>query len=164
MFRGTIKSNLEYGKKNPTAEEITNALTIAQAYDFVSNLDLKENAIVAQGGTNFSGGQKQRLCIARAIIKKPEIFLFDDSFSALDLKTDQELRLALKNMPNRATNVIVAQRIGTIINADKIIVLDKGEVVGIGTHKELLEKLQCLSGNCLFAIVKGGIRKCIVEI
>ena len=95
--------------------------------------------MVAQGGTNFSGGQKQRLCIARAIIKKPEIFLFDDSFSALDLKTDQELRLALKNMPNRATNVIVAQRIGTIINADKIIVLDKGEVVGIGTHKELLE-------------------------
>lgn len=139
LFRGTIKSNLEYGKENPTAEEITNALTIAQAYDFVSNLDLKENAIVAQGGTNFSGGQKQRLCIARAIIKKPEIFLFDDSFSALDLKTDQELRLALKNMPNRATNVIVAQRIGTIINADKIIVLDKGEVVGIGTHKELLE-------------------------
>lgn len=139
LFRGTIKSNLEYGKENPTAEEITNALTIAQAYDFVSNLDLKENAIVAQGGTNFSGGQKQRLCIARAIIKKPEIFLFDDSFSALDLKTDHELRLALKNMPNRATNVIVAQRIGTIINADKIIVLDKGEVVGIGTHKELLE-------------------------
>ena len=139
LFRGTIKSNLEYGKENPTAKEITNALTIAQAYDFVSNLDLKENAIVAQGGTNFSGGQKQRLCIARAIIKKPEIFLFDDSFSALDLKTDQELRLALKNMPNRATNVIVAQRIGTIINADKIIVLDKGEVVGIGTHKELLE-------------------------
>lgn len=139
LFRGTIKSNLEYGKENPTAEEITNALTIAQAYDFVSNLDLKENSVVAQGGTNFSGGQKQRLCIARAIIKKPEIFLFDDSFSALDLKTDQELRLALKNMPNRATNVIVAQRIGTIINADKIIVLDKGEVVGIGTHKELLE-------------------------
>ncbi len=139
LFRGTIKSNLEYGKENPTAEEITDALTIAQAYDFVSNLDLKENAIVAQGGTNFSGGQKQRLCIARAIIKKPEIFLFDDSFSALDLKTDQELRLALKNMPNRATNVIVAQRIGTIINADKIVVLDKGEVVGIGTHKELLE-------------------------
>ncbi len=139
LFRGTIKSNLEYGKENPTPEEITNALTIAQAYDFVSNLDLKENAMVAQGGTNFSGGQKQRLCIARAIIKKPEIFLFDDSFSALDLKTDQELRLALKNMPNRATNVIVAQRIGTIINADKIIVLDKGEVVGIGTHKELLE-------------------------
>ena len=138
LFRGTIKSNLEYGKENPTAEEITNALTIAQAYDFVSNLDLKENSVVAQGGTNFSGGQKQRLCIARAIIKKPEIFLFDDSFSALDLKTDQELRLALKNMPNRATNVIVAQRIGTIINADKIIVLDKGEVVGIGTHKELL--------------------------
>ncbi len=140
LFRGTIKSNLEYGKENPTDEEITNALTIAQAYDFVSNLDLKENSIVAQGGTNFSGGQKQRLCIARAIIKNPEIFLFDDSFSALDLKTDQALRLALKNIPNHATSVIVAQRIGTIINADKIIVLDKGEVVGIGTHKELLEK------------------------
>ena len=139
LFRGTIKSNLEYGKENPTDEEIANALTIAQAYDFVSNLDLKENSIVAQGGSNFSGGQKQRLCIARAIIKNPEIFLFDDSFSALDLKTDQELRLALKNMPNRATNVIVAQRIGTIINADKIIVLDKGQIVGIGTHKELLD-------------------------
>lgn len=139
LFIGTIKSNLEYGLKNPTDEDITRALKVAQAYDFVSKMTDGINSKVAQGGSNFSGGQKQRLCIARAIIKKPEIYIFDDSFSALDLKTDRALREALINDSHKATNIIVAQRIGTIINADKILVLDEGKIVGMGTHNELLK-------------------------
>ncbi|MGM9969080.1 MAG: ABC transporter ATP-binding protein [Anaeroplasma sp.] len=139
LFSGTIKSNLLFGKENASNEELDDALKIAQAYDFVYKLDDKLDSWVAQGGVNFSGGQKQRLCIARAVIKKPEIYAFDDSFSALDLKTDKALREALKEDKHISTKIIVAQRIGTILNADKIIVLEKGEVVGIGNHHELME-------------------------
>ena len=139
LFIGSIKSNLMFGNPNPTDEDIDRALKVSQAYEFVSNLEDGINSWVAQGGSNFSGGQKQRLCIARAIIKKPEIYSFDDSFSALDLKTDKMLRDALKNDTHKATNIIVAQRIGTIMDADRIIVLEDGKIAGMGTHKELLD-------------------------
>lgn len=142
LFIGTIESNLKFGCDNPTNEEMMQALKIAQAYDFVSSLEDGIESKVAQGGSNFSGGQKQRLCIARAIIKKPEILVFDDSFSALDLKTDKALREALEKNEHKATNIIVAQRIGTIINATQILVLDKGKVVGLGTHGELLKSCE----------------------
>ncbi len=137
LFSGTIRTNLAFGKSDLTDDDIAWALDIAQASDFVKEIGYDAN--VAQGGANFSGGQKQRLCIARAVIKKPEIFIFDDSFSALDLKTDQKLREALANKTKGITNVIVAQRIGTILHADKIIVLDEGKVVGYGNHKELIK-------------------------
>ncbi len=137
LFSGTIRSNLAFGKKNPTDYEIKEALDIAQASEFVEEIGY--DALVAQGGSNYSGGQKQRLSIARAIIKKPEILIFDDSFSALDLKTDKLLREALREKVKGTTNIIVAQRIGTILHADKIIVLDQGKMVGYGTHKELLK-------------------------
>ncbi len=137
LFSGTIRSNLAFGKPDLTDEDIKEALDIAQATEFVSQIGY--DAPVAEGGTNFSGGQKQRLCIARAVIKKPEILIFDDSFSALDLKTDQKLREALNIKTKGTTNVIVAQRIGTILHADKIIVLDDGKIAGYGKHKELLE-------------------------
>ena len=137
LFSGTIRSNLAFGKPNLNDDDISYALDIAQANEFVKEIGY--DAPVAQGGTNFSGGQKQRLCIARAIIKRPEILVFDDSFSALDLKTDQKLREALNEKTKGTTNVIVAQRIGTILHADKIIVLDDGKMVGYGTHEELLK-------------------------
>lgn len=139
LFMGTIKSNLMFGNDNPTEEDIERALRVSQSLEFVNGLKEGVDSFVSQGGQNYSGGQRQRLCIARAIIKKSEIYAFDDSFSALDLKTDKALRDALKNDSHKATNVIVAQRIGTIINADKIIVLDEGRIVGLGKHKELLE-------------------------
>ena len=144
MFSGTIESNIDFGKseKNITNEDVKRALQVAQASDFVKKLEKKEKSDVAQGGTNFSGGQKQRLSIARAVAKNPEIYIFDDSFSALDYKTDLLLRKELKKYTNDATNLIVAQRIGTIMNADKIIVLDEGKCVGIGTHKELLNSCE----------------------
>ncbi len=138
LFSGTIKSNLLYGNENATDEEIEEALKVSQS-DFVKDLENEVDYEIAQGGTNVSGGQRQRLSIARAVIKKPEIYIFDDSFSALDYKTDKNLRKALKDYTIDATKVIVAQRIGTIIDADKIIVLDEGKMVGYGTHKELLE-------------------------
>lgn len=138
LFIGTIESNLQFGKPDATKEEIEEALKIAQAYDFVFNLTDGVKSKVAQGGSNFSGGQRQRLCIARAIIKKPEILAFDDSFSALDLKTDKMLREALSESFKNTTKIIVAQRIGTILNADTIVVLDDGKIVGIGNHKQLL--------------------------
>ena len=137
LFSGTIRSNLAFGKNDLNDEDIKEALDIAQATEFVNEIGY--DAPVAQGGSNFSGGQKQRLCIARAIIKKPEILVFDDSFSALDLKTDQKLREALALKTKGTTNIIVAQRIGTILNADKIIVLDDGKMVGYGNHQELLK-------------------------
>ena len=137
LFSGTIRSNLAFGKPNLNDDDISYALDIAQASEFVKEIGY--DAPVAQGGTNFSGGQKQRLCIARAIIKRPEILVFDDSFSALDLKTDQKLREALNEKTKGTTNVIVAQRIGTILHADKIIVLDDGKMVGYGRHEELLK-------------------------
>lgn len=139
LFRGTIKSNIEYGKLNATDAEIEKAAIIAQAHDFVTELDKGYESYVSQGGTNLSGGQKQRIAIARAIVKQPEIYVFDDSFSALDYKTDSLLRQALRKETQNATVIIVAQRINTIIDADQIIVLDEGQMAGIGTHKELLE-------------------------
>ena len=143
MFDGTIKSNIRYGsngKKEISEEKIKEVIKIAQADDFVSKLDKGIDSHVAQGGTNLSGGQKQRIAIARAIARDPEIYIFDDSFSALDYKTDSNLRKELKRYTKDATVLIVAQRIGTIMNADKIVVLDNGNCVGIGTHKELLKK------------------------
>ncbi|MDY0346060.1 MAG: ABC transporter ATP-binding protein [Acholeplasma sp.] len=142
LFSGTIESNLKLGKQHASEADIHEALDIAQAKNFVSRLDNGLQSEVAQGGKNFSGGQRQRLCIARAIVKDPQIYIFDDSFSALDYNTDRALRSALKVKTDHAINFIVAQRIGTILNADRIIVLDKGRAVGIGTHKELLEQNQ----------------------
>ena len=141
MFTGTVNSNVSYGKsmKKITNKEIKDAVSIAQAEEFVTKMDNKYDSSIAQGGTNISGGQKQRLAIARAIARKPEIYIFDDSFSALDYKTDATLRKELKKHTKDATTLIVAQRIGTVIYADKIVVLDEGKVVGIGTHKELLK-------------------------
>lgn len=142
MFTGSVKSNVGYGFVNgtkPTLGKIKEALDVAQASSFVKDMDGECEAHIAQGGTNVSGGQKQRLSIARAIARDPEIYIFDDSFSALDFKTDATLRHTLKEYTKDATSIIVAQRIGTIINADKIVVLNEGECVGIGTHKELLK-------------------------
>lgn len=141
MFTGTVKSNISYGDngKKHSIEKIREAIKVAQANDFVLKLDNTYDAHIARGGTNISGGQKQRLAIARAIYKDPEIYIFDDSFSALDYKTDYVLRKELKKYTKDATSMIVAQRIGTIMHADKIVVLDKGKCVGIGTHKELLK-------------------------
>ena len=138
LFSGTVEENIKYGDENATEEQVNHALKTAQA-SFVEKLEGGLNYPVSQGGKNVSGGQRQRLAIARAIVKKPEIFVFDDSFSALDYKTDKALRKALKKETAGATSLIVAQRIGTIMDANKIIVLDKGEMVGIGTHKELME-------------------------
>ena len=145
MFTGTVKSNVAYGTKNdkkPSEEKVKEAINIAQAYEFVSKMDGGVNAHIARGGTNVSGGQKQRLAIARSIARDPEIYIFDDSFSALDYKTDATLRSELKKYTKDATSMIVAQRIGTIINADKIVVLDKGTCVGMGTHQELLKNCE----------------------
>ena len=141
MFSGTVNYNVAYGDngKKKSDKLIKEAVKVAQAEDFVLKMPNKYENGIAQGGTNISGGQKQRLSIARAIAKEPEIYIFDDSFSALDYKTDYVLRTELKKYTKDATSVIVAQRIGTIINADKIIVLDSGKMVGIGTHKELLK-------------------------
>ena len=140
MFSGSVKYNIGYGKNKIDDKKIKKAAKIAQASSFIEKMPKDYDSNVSQGGTNISGGQKQRLAIARAIAKEPEIYVFDDSFSALDYKTDYVLRKELKNNTKDATNIIVAQRIGTIINADKIIVLDKGKMVGFGTHKELLKK------------------------
>ena len=141
IFSGTVKSNILYGKgiSKKTDSALKEAIEVAQASDFVLKMDDKYDSIISQGGTNISGGQKQRLSIARAIARKPEIYIFDDSFSALDYKTDSKLRRELKKYTKDSTCLIVAQRIGTIMNADKIIVLDSGKCIGIGTHKELLE-------------------------
>ena len=140
MFNGSVKYNVGYGKNKISEKKIEESSKIAQASEFIEKMPKKYDSNVAAGGTNISGGQKQRLAIARAIAKEPEIFVFDDSFSALDYKTDYVLRKELKEKIKDSTNIIVAQRIGTIINADKIVVLDNGKMVGIGTHKELLKK------------------------
>ncbi len=137
LFSGTVESNIKYGKKDATYEEMVEATKIAQSYDFIESLDDKFKASVAQGGTNFSGGQKQRLSIARAIIKKPQIYLFDDSFSALDYQTDKKLREALNENMIDATVIIVAQRVSTVLNADKILFIDDGKIIAQGTHSEL---------------------------
>ena len=140
MFNGSVKYNISYGDKKVNDDLIKKASKIAQASEFVEKMPKGYSSNISQGGTNISGGQKQRLAIARAIAKAPEIFVFDDSFSALDYKTDYVLRKELKENTKDATNIIVAQRIGTILNADKIIVLDNGNMVGVGTHKQLLKK------------------------
>ncbi len=142
LFSGTIDSNIRYGKEDISSEEVEQAAQIAQATEFIDTKPEKYKSPIAQGGTNVSGGQKQRLSIARAIAKKPEIFIFDDSFSALDFKTDSNLRKALKESTKDATTIIVAQRISTILNADQIIVLDEGHMAGIGTHKELMKNCE----------------------
>ena len=142
MFTGSVYDNVSYGdngNEKPSLDKVKEAIKIAQGKDFVEKLDKDYKAHIARGGTNISGGQKQRLSIARAIARDPEVYIFDDSFSALDYQTDSKLRSELKKHTKNATSLIVAQRIGTIMNADKIIVLDKGECVGIGTHKELLK-------------------------
>jgi ATP-binding cassette subfamily B protein len=139
LFNGTVASNLRYGDEKATDDELWHALEIAQAREFVSEMTGQLEAEIDQGGTNVSGGQRQRLAIARAIVKKPKVFIFDDSFSALDFKTDQMLRAALKHEIQGATVIIVAQRVGTVLHADQIIVLDGGNVAGIGTHSELMK-------------------------
>ena len=142
LFSGTIDSNIRYGKTDISETEVKEAAEVAQAIEFIETKPEKYTSPIAQGGTNVSGGQKQRLSIARAIAKKPEIFIFDDSFSALDFKTDSTLRKALKAHTKDATTIIVAQRISTILNADKIIVLDDGHMAGIGSHKELMKNCE----------------------
>jgi len=144
LFSGTIRSNLNFGSTGNTNDQksdadLYEALDIAQSRDFVESKDQQLDAKVAQHGDNFSGGQKQRLAIARAIARKPEILLFDDSFSALDYETDKKLRTALKDKAAKTTKIIIAQRISTIMDADQILVLDNGRVVGQGTHEELLK-------------------------
>ncbi len=139
LFTGSIAENIRYGNDNADNEEIKKAAEIAQAWEFISDKPLKLDEHIAQGGTNVSGGQKQRLAIARAIVKKPEIYIFDDSFSALDFKTDVQLRKSLKPETKEATVIIVAQRVSTIMDADRILVLDEGRIVGEGTHQELLQ-------------------------
>ena len=138
LFSGTITENIRYGKDDASEEEIRHAARVAQAGDFIAEMQGNFDAVIAQGGTNVSGGQKQRLSIARALIRKPEIYLFDDSFSALDFKTDARLRAALKQETRESTVLIVSQRVSTVMDADQIIVLDEGRIAGIGTHKELM--------------------------
>jgi ATP-binding cassette subfamily B protein len=150
LFSGTVASNLRYGRPEATDDEMWEALRIAQARDFVGEMPEKLENPIAQGGTTVSGGQRQRLCIARALVAKPDIYLFDDSFSALDLSTDARLRAALKPQTRDATVIVVAQRVSTIIEADQIIILDDGVVVGHGTHDELL------AGNETYAEIVGS--------
>ncbi len=142
LFSGTIASNLRFGKDDATDNDIKEAASIAQATDFIESKEEQYEAHIAQGGTNVSGGQKQRLAIARAIAKNPRIYIFDDSFSALDLKTDATLRKALSEKMKESTMIIVAQRVSTIIYADQILVMDDGRIVGKGTHRELMKNCE----------------------
>ena len=145
LFSGTVRSNVTYGdngRPDATDDEVTHAIQTAQAAEFVDHMEQGADSFVAQGGENLSGGQKQRLSIARAVCRKPEIFLFDDSFSALDYKTDRTLRRTLDRECGDATRIIVSQRIGTIRDADKIIVLDEGRMAGTGTHTQLMESCE----------------------
>lgn len=139
LVSGTIADNLRFGRSEATLEEMNEALSVAQAEEFVSTLEGGVEAAVSQDGMNFSGGQKQRLSIARALIRKPEVYIFDDSFSALDFKTDAKLRQALASQVKEASVLIVAQRVSTVMNADNILVLDEGRLVGQGTHRELMQ-------------------------
>jgi len=140
LFTGTVAANIRYGRESASDEEVRHAATIAQAIEFVDAMPDAFAAQISQGGTNLSGGQKQRLSIARAIVRRPDVYVFDDSFSALDFVTDAKLRAALKDETADATVFVVAQRISTVINADRIVVLDNGRVAGIGRHADLLEK------------------------
>jgi ATP-binding cassette subfamily B protein len=142
LFTGTVADNIRYGKDDATLDEVTHAAETAQAMEFISTMPDGFESVISQGGTNLSGGQKQRLSIARALLRRPEIYMFDDSFSALDFKTDAKLRMALKRETADSTVIIVAQRVSTVLTADKIVVLDEGEMVGMGTHRELLGTCQ----------------------
>ncbi len=153
-----MASNLRYGRPDATDDELWEALRIAQAEDFVRDMPDQLDATIAQGGTNVSGGQRQRLSIARALIKKPEVYVFDDSFSALDVATDARLRAALKRETRGAAVIIVGQRVATIADADKIIVLEHGEIVGSGTHDELLRELPDLRRDRRFPAERRGGR------
>ncbi|MFB6367455.1 ABC transporter ATP-binding protein [Paenibacillus elgii] len=139
LFSGTIRDNIRYGKEDATEEEIRHAADIAQASEFISEMKDGFDSVIAQGGSNVSGGQKQRLSIARALVRQPDIYVFDDSFSALDFKTDAKLRAALREETGEATVIIVAQRVSTVIDADRIVVMDEGRIAGIGRHRELLD-------------------------
>ncbi len=142
LFSGTLLENIRYGNDEATDDEVAHAADIAQASEFIQKMPDGFNSPVAQGGTNFSGGQKQRLSIARAIVRKPEIYIFDDSFSALDFKTDSRLRAALREETQAATVILIAQRVSTVMNADRILVLDEGEIVGMGAHRDLMQTCQ----------------------
>jgi ATP-binding cassette subfamily B protein len=142
LFGGTVATNLRYGKADATDDELWAALEIAQARDFVEAMPEGLNSVIAQGGTNVSGGQRQRLAIARAVVKAPDIYLFDDSFSALDYDTDARLRVALRTVTAHSAVIIVGQRISTIRGAERIVVLDEGSVVGTGTHSELMSSCE----------------------
>lgn len=160
MFSDTITGNVDYGengKQEKTEEQIKKAIEVAQGKEFVEKMEDGYNSHIAQGGTNVSGGQKQRLAIARAIAREPEIYIFDDSFSALDYQTDYQLRKDLKEYTKDATNIIVAQRIGTVMHANKIIVLEDGKCVGIGTHKELMENCQIYKEIAYSQLSKGEL-------
>ncbi len=139
LFSGTVESNLRYGDEHATDEDLWHALTVAQGAEFVREMPDGLKATIAQGGSSVSGGQRQRLAIARALVKRPEVYVFDDSFSALDFKTDAKLRAALESETRQSTVIIVAQRVSTILHADRIVVLDEGRIAGIGTHKELID-------------------------
>ena len=154
LFKGTIEENLKFGKPDATQEEIDHAIEVAQAKEFIQNKPNKLQEFISEGAKNVSGGQKQRISIARALVRRPEIYIFDDSFSALDYKTDATLRAALKEETKESIVFIVAQRISTIMNSDKIIVLNEGEVVGMGTHKELLK-----SCNIYYEIADSQLTK-----
>ena len=138
LFSGTIAENIRYGKEDASDEEIRHAAEVAQASEFIRGMQDGFDAVIAQGGTNVSGGQKQRLSIARALVRRPEIYMFDDSFSALDFKTDARLRAALKKETRESTVFIVSQRVSTVMDADQIIVLEDGRIAGIGNHRELM--------------------------
>jgi ATP-binding cassette subfamily B protein len=138
LFSGTISENIRYGKQDASDEEVSHAAEVAQAAEFISEKVDGFNSVIAQGGTNVSGGQKQRLSIARALVRKPEIYVFDDSFSALDFKTDAKLRAALKKETQEATVLLVSQRVSTVMSADQIIVMDNGHIAGIGNHQALM--------------------------
>ena len=158
LFSGTVASNLRYGAPDATDEELWHALEVAQAREFVEEMPGGLEAPITQGGTNVSGGQRQRLAIARAVVRRPEIYLFDDSFSALDFKTDSLLRAALREETRSATVIIVAQRVGTILHADRIVVMDAGEIVGIGHPSRAARDLRDVPRDRLLAAQRGGGR------
>jgi ATP-binding cassette subfamily B protein len=139
LFSGTVADNIRFGKESASQDEVEHAAKVAQAEEFISGMELGFDAVISQDGTNLSGGQKQRLSIARALVRRPKIYVFDDSFSALDFKTDAKLRAALLAETTGAAMLIVAQRVSTIMQADRIVVLDDGQIAGIGTHRELMQ-------------------------